>query len=120
MRISLDRTSPLFKSMYTKRTSCERINSQAKELGIEHPRVHNGRSVANLNTFISVIMNGRALNRVTSIKRGLLHMNELHPSLGLLCLFIKNLHKLTHLLINGKALRRVCLINASLLGKLRW
>jgi hypothetical protein len=33
---------------YTQRTSCERINSQAKELGIERPRVRNGRSIANL------------------------------------------------------------------------
>jgi hypothetical protein len=51
---------------------CERINSQAKELGIERPRVHNRRSVANLNTLIYVIMNVRALQRAKSINRGLL------------------------------------------------
>ena len=75
MRITLDRMSPLFKSIYPQRTSCERINSQAKELGIEHPSVHNGRSVANLNTLISVIINVRALSRAKSINRGLLQMN---------------------------------------------
>ena len=53
MRITLDREHPLYKAMYTQRTSCERINSQAKELGIERPRIRNGRSVANLNTLIS-------------------------------------------------------------------
>ncbi|WP_220209319.1 transposase [Reticulibacter mediterranei] len=38
-RLLMDRTSPLYKAVYTQRTSCERINSQAKELGIEcrHP-----------------------------------------------------------------------------------
>ena len=70
MRLSLDRESPLYKAIYTQRTSCERINSQAKELGIERPKVHNRRSVANLNTFIYLIINGRALDRVKSINRG--------------------------------------------------
>ena len=81
MRITLDRTGPLFKSIYAQRTSCERINSQAKELGIEHPRVHNGQSVANLNTLIYMIINIRALSRAKSINRGLLQMNYLHPSI---------------------------------------
>ena len=75
MHITRDRTSPLFKSMCTQRTSCERINSQVKELGIEHLSVHNGRSVADLNTLIYVIINGRALSQATSINRGLLQMN---------------------------------------------
>jgi hypothetical protein len=57
------------------RTSCERINSQAKELGIEQPKVRNGSSVANLNTFIYLIINVRALNRAKSINKGLLQMN---------------------------------------------
>ncbi|HEY1354302.1 MAG TPA: transposase [Ktedonobacteraceae bacterium] len=71
-RLTLDRTSPLSKSIYPQRTSCERINSQAKELGIERPRVRNGRSVANLNTLISVVLNVRALQRAQSINAGLL------------------------------------------------
>jgi hypothetical protein len=75
MRVSLNRDSPLYKAVYTQHTSCERINSQAKELGIERPKVRNGRSVANLNTLIYVMINVRALNRATSINRGLLQMN---------------------------------------------
>jgi len=74
-RLLMDRTSPLFKAVYTQRTSCERINSQAKELGIERPRVHNMRSVANLNTLIYLVINVRALQRAKSINRGLLQMN---------------------------------------------
>ncbi|GER89786.1 hypothetical protein KDW_39480 [Dictyobacter vulcani] len=74
IRVSLDHESPLYKAVYTQRTSCERINSQAKALGIERPRVHNHRSVANLNTLTYVIINGRALSRAISINRGLLPM----------------------------------------------
>lgn len=75
MRIALDRGSPLYKAVYTQRTCCERINSQAKDLGIERPKVRNGQSVANLNTLIYVIINGRALDRAKSINRGLLQMS---------------------------------------------
>ncbi len=50
MRVLLDRQSPLYQAVYHQRTSCERINSQAQALGIERPKVRNGRSVANLNT----------------------------------------------------------------------
>jgi hypothetical protein len=71
-RVTLDRTSPLFHAVYAQRTSCERINSQAKELGIERPRVRNGRSVANLNTLIYLVIHGRALQRARTINAGLL------------------------------------------------
>ncbi|GHO71385.1 hypothetical protein KSC_102770 [Ktedonobacter sp. SOSP1-52] len=74
MCVLLDRCSPLYKAIYTQRTSCEHINSQAKELGIERPRVHNRRSVANLNTLIYVIINVRAFSRTISINKGLLPM----------------------------------------------
>jgi hypothetical protein len=57
------------------RTSCERINSQAKELGIERPKARNIRSVRNLNTLTYLIINVRALNRVKSTNKGLLQMN---------------------------------------------
>jgi hypothetical protein len=57
------------------RTSAERINNQAKELGIERLKVRNGRSVANLNTFIYLIITVRALKKAKSINRGLLQMN---------------------------------------------
>ncbi len=75
MRITLDRESPLYQALSTQRTSCERINSQAKGLGIEQPKVHNGRSVANLTTLMYVIITVRALDRVKSINRGLLQMS---------------------------------------------
>lgn len=74
-RMLLDRSSPLYHALYAQRTSCERINSQAKELGIERPKVRNRRSVAHLNTLTYVIINVRALCRAKSINRGLLQMN---------------------------------------------
>ena len=72
MRVLLDRSSPLYKAVYTQRTSCERINSQAKELGIERPRLRNQRSIANHNTLIYLIINVRALQRAISINKGIL------------------------------------------------
>jgi hypothetical protein len=74
-RVTLDRDGPLYHAIYTQRTSAERINSQAKELGIERPKVRNARSVANLNTLIYLIINVRALKQAKSINRGLLQMN---------------------------------------------
>jgi hypothetical protein len=75
MRVTLDRTSPLYKVVYNQRTCCERINSQAKELGIERPKVRNIHSVRNLNTLTYLIINVHALSRVKSINKGLLQMN---------------------------------------------
>lgn len=75
-RVTLDRAGPLYHAIYTQRTCCERINSQAKELGIEHPKVHNGRSVANLNTLIYLVINVRALQRAKSINAGLLSFQK--------------------------------------------
>lgn len=71
-RVLLDRASPLYHAIYTQRTACERINSQAKELGIERPKVRNGQSVANLNTLIYLVINVRAIERARSINAGLL------------------------------------------------
>jgi hypothetical protein len=51
----------LIKAVYTQRTSCERINSQAKALGIERSKVRNQHFVANLNTLTYLIINVRAL-----------------------------------------------------------
>jgi hypothetical protein len=75
MRVLLDRTSPLYQAVYTQRTACERINSQAQALGIERPKVRNGRSVANLNTLTYVILNVQTLQKAQSINKGLLPMN---------------------------------------------
>lgn len=74
MRATLDRTSPLYKVIYNQRTSCERINSQSKALGIENPKVRNIHSVRNLNTLTYLIINIRALSRAKSINKGLLQM----------------------------------------------
>lgn len=74
MRVTLDRTSPLYKVIYNQRTCCERINSQAQALGIENPKVRNIHSVRNLNTLIYLIINVRALKRAKSINAGLLQI----------------------------------------------
>jgi len=74
-RVTLDRDGPLYHAIYMQRTCCERINSQSKELGIEHPKVRNGRSVANLNTFIYLVINVRALQRAKSINARLLSIS---------------------------------------------
>ncbi|GCE15709.1 transposase [Tengunoibacter tsumagoiensis] len=74
-RVLLDRTTPLYRALANQRTSCERINSQAKELGIERPKVRNAQSVKNLNTLTYIVINVRALNRAKSINRRLLQMN---------------------------------------------
>lgn len=72
MRVMLDRSAPLYHSVYTQRTACERINNQAKALGIERPKVRNGRSVAHLNTLTYVLINLHALQRARSINASLL------------------------------------------------
>ena len=72
MRVSVDRSSPLYQGIYRQRTSCERINSQAKDLGIERPKVRNRRSVEHLNTLTYVIINLKALQRARAINASLL------------------------------------------------
>jgi hypothetical protein len=69
IRYQLDRDSDIYKSVYNQRTATERINSQAKALGIERPRIRNRQAIANLNTLIYVLINLRALHRVRQKKR---------------------------------------------------
>ena len=64
IRHQLDRDSAVYKDIYKQRTATERINSQAKELGIERPRLRNGQAITNQNTLIYVLINLRALQRV--------------------------------------------------------
>jgi hypothetical protein len=64
IRHLLDRESDIYKDVYKQRTATERINSQAKELGIERPRLRNGQAIGNQNTLIYVLINLRALQRV--------------------------------------------------------
>lgn len=68
MRIQIDRQSDEYKQLYKQRTASERINSQAKDYGIERPKVRNGHSVVNLNTLTYIVINARALQRVRHIK----------------------------------------------------
>lgn len=74
MRVTLDRDSPLYQAIYRQRTSCERINSQSKALGIERPKVRNGQSVRILNTLTYLLINAKALERARSINKGLLQI----------------------------------------------
>ena len=64
LRHQLDRDSEAFKAVYAQRTATERLNSQAKALGIERPMLRNQRSITNANTLIYVLINLRALGRV--------------------------------------------------------
>jgi Transposase DDE domain len=72
MRVTLDRTAPLYKAIYRQRTSPERINSQALALGIERPKVRKSRSVENLNTLTYLVINAKALQRARSRNASLL------------------------------------------------
>jgi hypothetical protein len=67
LRIALDRQAEEYKRIYRQRTAAERINSQAKALGIERPQVRNSASVHNLNTLTYVVINARALERVRAV-----------------------------------------------------
>lgn len=64
VRHELDRHSEEFKRIYNQRSACERINSQALDLGIERPHLRNGQSIANSNTLTYVLINLRALGRI--------------------------------------------------------
>ena len=68
LRHQLDRESPEYKKIYKQRTATERINSQAVALGIERPKIRNGHAIANQNTLIYILINLRALQRVTHKK----------------------------------------------------
>ncbi len=68
MRIQIDRQSDKYKQLYKQRTASERINSQAKDYGIERPKVRNGHSIVNLNTLTYIVINARALQRIRNIK----------------------------------------------------
>lgn len=63
MRWRLDRHADLYKTIYKQRTAAERINSQAKALGIEHPRQRRMAPLARRNTLIYIVINIRALRR---------------------------------------------------------
>jgi len=76
LRCQIDRDSDMYKHVYRQRTADERINSQAVELGIERPKLRNGRAIANQNTLIYVLIDLRALHRLREHKRELNQDND--------------------------------------------
>jgi hypothetical protein len=64
VRYQLDRDSEAYKHVYKQRTATERVNSQAVELGIERPKLRNGKAITNQNTLTYVLINLRAFHRV--------------------------------------------------------
>lgn len=64
LRWQLDRESECYTQIFDQRTVCERINSQAVELGIERPKLRNRRSITNQNTLLYVLLNVQALQRI--------------------------------------------------------
>jgi len=50
--------------------------ARLKNERIERPRLRNGRSVANLNTLIYLVINVRALERAQSLNAGLLSIQR--------------------------------------------
>lgn len=68
LRYQLDRESEAYKQVYKQRTADERINSQAKALGIERPYIRNGQAIANLNTLIYVLIDLRGWHRIRQRK----------------------------------------------------
>ena len=60
----IDGDDDIYKNVYKQRMAAECINSRAKELGIERPKIRNRQAIANQNTLIYVLINLRALQRV--------------------------------------------------------
>ena len=69
IRYQLDRESAAYKAVYRQRSATERVNAQAKALGIERPKLRNGQAIANRNTLIYVLINLRTLHRIRKCKR---------------------------------------------------
>jgi hypothetical protein len=68
LRIQLDRRSNEYDLAYDDRTAAERINSQAKALGIERPRLRRMSGVCNQNTLVYIVINLKAIQRLRAAK----------------------------------------------------
>ena len=68
LRYQLDRDSARYKEIYKERSATERINAQAKALGIERPKLRNRQAITNRNTLIYVLINLRTLHRIRARK----------------------------------------------------
>lgn len=64
MRAELDRSSAAYRAVYRQRTAAERINSQAKALGLERPAVRRAAAIHHLATLTYLVINVRALHRL--------------------------------------------------------
>jgi hypothetical protein len=64
LRYQLDRHSAEYTAVCNQRTADERINAQAKALGIERLHLRRHSAIANLNTLIYVLINLRLLQRI--------------------------------------------------------
>ncbi len=64
IRYQLDRESETYKDLYKQRTATERVNSQAVELGIEHPKLRRASAITNMNTLRYVLINLRGIHRL--------------------------------------------------------
>jgi len=65
IRYQLDRKSDVYKRVYNQRTAVERIFSQAVALGIERPKLRNQQAIANQNTLTYVLINLKAMERLS-------------------------------------------------------
>ena len=68
-RLSIDRDCLSFKRTYALRSECERYNSRFKASGQERLWVHNGNSIANLNTIAHIAALTIALAAVASKRK---------------------------------------------------
>lgn len=67
-RLSIDRNSIAFKSVYALRTEAERYNSRFKQSGCERVFVRTGNSVSNLNTIAHISLLSIAITAVVTKK----------------------------------------------------
>lgn len=67
IRYQLDRESEQYKTVFKQRTAVERIFSQAVALGIERPKLRNQQAIANQNTLTYILINLRAMQRISEI-----------------------------------------------------
>jgi hypothetical protein len=64
IRLQLDRSSQVYKAIYKERTATERINSQAKALGIERPKQRRQTAIERRNRLIYVVINLHTIQRL--------------------------------------------------------
>lgn len=67
-RLSIDRSSIAFKSVYALRTEAERYNSRFKQAGCERVFARSGNSVKNLNTLAHISLLSVAIAAVITKK----------------------------------------------------